>query len=412
MNAEILAVGTELLMGQIVNTNARYISERLNSIGINVYYHSVVGDNPMRLRSSLEMALKRAELVIMTGGLGPTQDDLTKETAASVFGRKLVLHEESLGKIECFFKKLNRTMTDNNIKQAYLPEGSTIIENNNGTAPGCIMDNGSNIIVMLPGPPSEMAPMFEDTVIPYLISKSGYKIVSKYLRAFGIGESQLENTIMDLIDGQDKVTIATYAKEGEVTIRLTSKSETEEAAISEIEPYEKEIISRLHGAVYSTENEELEEVAAKLLMEKNISISFAESCTGGLISSRLTRIPGISKVFNCAVVSYSNESKIKSLGVKRDTIEKYGAVSRETAVEMAEGIRKNTGTDIGVAVTGIAGPDGGTVEKPVGLVYLALCDKFGTQCRELKLWGGRERIRNMTSLHAFNMIRELLIDKY
>lgn len=412
MNAEILAVGTELLMGQIVNTNARYISERLNSIGINVYYHSVVGDNPVRLKNSLEMALKRAELVIMTGGLGPTQDDLTKETAASVFGRKLVLHEESLRKIECFFKKLNRTMTDNNIKQAYLPEGCTIIENNNGTAPGCIMDNGSNIIVMLPGPPSEMAPMFEDTVIPYLISKSGYKIVSKYLRAFGIGESQLENTIMDLIDSQDKVTIATYAKEGEVTIRLTSKSETEEAAKREIEPYEKEIISRLKGTVYSTENEELEEVAAKLLMEKNISISFAESCTGGLISSKLTRIPGISKVFSCTVVSYSNESKIKMLGVKRDTIEKYGAVSRETAVEMAEGVRKNAGTDIGVSVTGIAGPDGGTDEKPVGLVYLALCDKFGTQCKELKLWGGRERIRNMTSLHAFNMIRELIIGKY
>ena len=412
MNAEILAVGTELLMGQIVNTNARYISERLNSIGINVYFHSVVGDNPERLKSSLEIALKRAELVIMTGGLGPTQDDLTKETAALMFGKKLVLHEKSLEKIEYFFKKLKRKMTDNNKKQAYLPEDSIIIENNNGTAPGCIMENDNKIIIMLPGPPSEMMPMFEDTVIPYLINKCGHKIVSKYLRAFGIGESQLEDTIMDLIDVQDKVTIATYAKEGEVTIRLTSKALTQEDAIREIEPYEKEIITRLKGAVYSTENEELEEVAAKLLMEKNISVSFAESCTGGLISYKLTKVPGISKVFKCTVVSYSNESKIKSLGVKGDTIEKYGEVSRETAVEMAEGIRKIAGTDIGVAVTGIAGPEGGTAEKPVGLVYLALSDKSGTQWKELKLWGGREKIRNMTSLFAFNLIRELLIDKY
>ena len=406
MNAEILAVGTELLMGQIVNTNARFISEKLNDLGIGVYFHSVVGDNPVRLKDSLGLAVKRADIIVMTGGLGPTQDDLTKETVASALGSKLVLHEESLRKIEAFFNKLNRPMTDNNVKQAYLPEGSTIIENNNGTAPGCIIEKEGKIVVMLPGPPSEMQPMFNDTVVPYLEQKCGYKIVSKYLRVFGVGESQLEDRIMDLIEKQDKVTIATYAKEGEVTIRVTSRVKTYEEGLREIEPFEQEIIKRLEGAVYSTENEELEEVVAKRLMEKNLTISFAESCTGGLISYKMTRVPGISQVFNRAVVSYSNESKMENLGVRAETLEKYGAVSKETAIEMADGVRKASKTNMGLSVTGIAGPDGGTEDKPVGLVFVALSTEEGTICKELKLFGKRERIRNMTSLYALDLIRK------
>ncbi len=409
MKAEILAVGTELLMGQITNTNAQYISQKLNSIGIDVYYHSVVGDNSGRLKESLLNALNRCDLVIMTGGLGPTQDDLTKETVADVLEKKLVLHEESLERIKLFFDRMKREMTDNNIKQAYLPEGCTVIENNNGTAPGCIVEKDAKIVVMLPGPPKEMKPMLDDTVIPYLEQKSGYKTVSKYLRVFGIGESQLEDRIMDLVDAQKEVTIATYAKEGQVTVRLTTKCKTYEEAIFKIKPVEEEIAGRLGDNLYSTEDEELEYVASKLLIEHGITISLAESCTGGMIASRLTDVPGISKVFNRGIVSYSNEAKMENLSVSPETLEKYGAVSRQTAIEMAEGVRKTAKTDLGISVTGIAGPDGGTDQKPVGLVYVALADKSGCDCRELRLTGNRDRIRNMTTLYVFDMIRRYVL---
>ena len=409
MKAEILAVGTELLMGQIANTNAQYISQKLNSIGIDVYYHSVVGDNSGRLKESLLNALNRCDLVIMAGGLGPTQDDLTKETVADVLEKKLVLHEESLERIKLFFDRMKREMTDNNIKQAYLPEGCTVIENNNGTAPGCIVEKDTKIVVMLPGPPKEMKPMLDDTVIPYLEQKSGYKTVSKYLRVFGIGESQLEDRIMDLVDAQKEVTIATYAKEGQVTVRLTTKCKTYEEAIFKIKPVEEEIAGRLGDNLYSTEDEELEYVASKLLIEHGITISLAESCTGGMIASRLTDVPGISKVFNRGIVSYSNEAKMENLSVSPETLEKYGAVSRQTAIEMAEGVRKTAKTDLGISVTGIAGPDGGTDQKPVGLVYVALADKSGCDCRELRLTGNRDRIRNMTTLYVFDMIRRYVL---
>ena len=409
MKAEILAVGTELLMGQITNTNAQYISQKLNSIGIDVYYHSVVGDNSGRLKESLLNALNRCDLVIMAGGLGPTQDDLTKETVADVLEKKLVLHEESLERIKLFFDRMKREMTDNNIKQAYLPEGCTVIENNNGTAPGCIVEKDAKIVVMLPGPPKEMKPMLDDTVIPYLEQKSGYKTVSKYLRVFGIGESQLEDRIMDLVDAQKEVTIATYAKEGQVTVRLTTKCKTYEEAIFKIKPGEEELAGRLGDNLYSSEYEELYYGASKLLIEHGITISLAESCTGGMIASRLTDVPGISKVFNRGIVSYSNEAKMENLSVSPETLEKYGAVSRQTAIEMAEGVRKTAKTDLGISVTGIAGPDGGTDQKPVGLVYVALADKSGCDCRELRLTGNRDRIRNMTTLYVFDMIRRYVL---
>lgn len=411
MNAEILAVGTELLMGQIANTNAQYISQKLNSIGVNVYYHSVVGDNPARLKSSLELALNRSDVVIMTGGLGPTQDDLTKETVAEMMGEKLILHEESLKKIEGYFKRIKRPMVKNNIKQAYLPENCIVIKNNNGTAPGCIIEKENKTIIMFPGPPSEMRPMLDDTVIPYFREKSSEKIVSKYLRVFGVGESLLEEKIIHLIENQSNVTIATYAKEGEVTVRITTKSNDDSKALEDLDSVENEIVKILGDSVYSNEDKELYQVAAELLLKKKVSIAFAESCTGGLISSIITDIPGISAVFDSAVVSYSNKSKVESLGVNQDTLDKYGAVSRETAIEMAKGIRKVTGTDLGLSVTGIAGPDGGTEEKPVGLVYIALAYKGETQCKELKLAGNRKRVRNLTTLNAFDMIRRSLMDE-
>ncbi|AEV68100.1 competence/damage-inducible protein A [Acetivibrio clariflavus] len=411
MDAEILAVGTELLMGQIANTNAQYISQRLNDIGINVYYHSVVGDNPVRLKSALELALKRSDVVIMTGGLGPTQDDLTKETVSEIMGKKLVLHDESLKRIENYFKRLNRPLTKNNIKQAYLPEDCLVIKNDNGTAPGCIIEKENKIVVMLPGPPSEMRPMLDDTVIPYFKSKSQEKIVSKYLRIFGIGESLLEEKLMHLIEKQDNVTIATYAKEGEVTIRITNKSNDEAVALRELAHVEEEIAKVVGDALYSDEDKELYQIVGEMLINKGITIAFAESCTGGLISSVITDIPGISAVFDRAVVSYSNKSKVENLGVKQETLDKFGAVSRETAVEMAEGIRKVAGTDLGLSVTGIAGPGGGTEFKPVGLVYIALASKNGTACKELRLAGNRRKIRNYTVLNAFDMIRRWLMNE-
>ena len=410
MNAEILAVGTELLMGQIANTNAQYISQRLNAIGINVYYHSVVGDNPIRLRTTLELALNRSDVVIMTGGLGPTQDDLTKETVSDIMGEKLVLHEESLKRIEEYFKRLNRPMMKNNIKQAYLPENCIVIKNDNGTAPGCIIEKENKTVVMLPGPPSEMRPMLDEFVIPHLKAKSPEKIVSKYLRVFGIGESLLEEKLIHLIENQDNVTVATYAKEGEVTVRITTKSKDEEAAIRELASVENEIHKIIGDALYSSEDKELYQVVEKMLIDKEITIAFAKSCTGGLISSVLTDLPGISAVFDRAVVSYSNRSKVENLSVKQETLDKYGAVSRETAIEMAEGIRKVAGTDLGLSVTGIAGPDGGTKLKPVGLVYVALASKDGTECKELRLNGNRKKIRNYTVLNSFDMIRRWLMN--
>ncbi|HEY5586867.1 MAG TPA: competence/damage-inducible protein A [Ruminiclostridium sp.] len=405
MKAEILAVGTELLMGQIVNTNAQYISSKLPDVGVGVYYHSVVGDNPDRLEESLKLALERCDVVITTGGLGPTQDDLTKETIAHVFGKKMVLHEESLEVIKGYFNKRGRYMTLNNEKQAYMPEGCIILKNNNGTAPGCIMENGEKVVVMLPGPPSEMKPMFNDLVMPYFKKKSTVSIESRFLRVFGIGESAMETQILDLIEGQTNPTIATYAKEGEVTLRVSAQIHDGENAESILQPVINEIKKRAGDCLYSDCDQTLDLVAANLLLKKNITISTAESCTGGLISETLTNIPGISKVFIGGAVTYSNSSKVEFLGVNEQTLQKYGAVSRETATEMAEGIRKKLNTDIGVSITGIAGPGGGTAEKPVGLVYVGIAYENGTITKELTLLGNREKVRTITALHVFDMIR-------
>ncbi len=405
MKAEILAVGTELLMGQISNTNAQYISSKLPDVGIGVYYHSVVGDNSDRLQKNLKLALERCDVVITTGGLGPTQDDLTKETIAKVFGKKLVLHEESLNSIKDYFSKVGRKMTQNNEKQAYMPEDCIILKNNNGTAPGCIMENGSKVVIMLPGPPSEMKPMFDESVMPYFKKKSLYLIESKFLRVFGIGESAMETLIIDLIDGQTNPTIATYAKEGEVTLRVSAKVKAGENAETILNPVLDEIKKRTGDCLYSDTDQTLDAVCANLLLDKNITIATAESCTGGLVAETLTNYPGISKSFIGGAVTYANEAKEEILGVKAQTLAKYGAVSRETAAEMADGIRKRLDTDIGISITGIAGPGGGTIEKPVGLVYVGLSSKEGTITKELRLSGNRNRIRAVTSLHAFDMIR-------
>jgi len=409
MMVEILAVGTELLMGQISNTNAQYISARLPEVGVGVYYHSVVGDNPDRLKASFKLALERADVVITTGGLGPTKDDLTKETIASELGLEMALDKPSYDSLIEHFSKSNRPMTQNNVKQAYLPEGSTVLTNRNGTAPGCLVETNGKVVIMLPGPPSEMKPMFSEWVIPYFMKKNGYLLVSKFIRIFGIGESAMEEMIMDIIDNQTNPTIAPYAKEGEVTLRVTAMCKSNEEGLKLLEPTVNEIMKRLGSAVYSTDNEELHEVAARLLIEQNKTIAFAESCTGGLAAAKFASIPGVSACLDRGYVTYSNRAKMEELGVSEETLRTHGAVSSQTALEMAEGARKAAGTDIAVSVTGIAGPDGGTEDKPVGTVFIAISDKNGSEFKQIKLRGNREKIRNVSTLHIYDIIRRKIM---
>ncbi len=425
MVAEILAVGTELLMGQITNTNAQYLSRRLNDVGVSVYYHSVVGDNPERLKESLKMALSRADIVITTGGLGPTQDDLTKETIADSMGLKLVLHEETFQQIKAFFERVNRKMMDNNAKQAYIPENSIIIPNNNGTAPGCIIEKDGKTIIMFPGPPKEMIPMFEETVFPYFEKKTGLTIGSKMLKVFGIGESEMEMRIIDLIEAQSNPTIAPYVNTGEVVIRVTARCKDANEADAMIYPVIDRISERLGANLYSIKGESMEEVVVGMLMDKNISISVAESCTGGMLAAKLVNVPGVSKVFEKGLITYSDNAKIDLLGVSPDTINTFGAVSREAALEMVECLIKKTGTRAGISVTGMAGSNCGTdsahcgtptcvqipvnSDKPAGLVYIAVCLDGEKECIELRLNGDRERVRHVACLNALNLLRKKIL---
>jgi len=409
MNAEILAVGTELLMGQIANTNAQYLSRRLADLGIKVFYHSVVGDNPGRLKESLKLALDRSNIVITTGGLGPTQDDLTKETIAEAMGKKLVLNQESYDRIKHFFERLNRKMADNNAKQAYLPEGSTVIPNPNGTAPGCIVASEGKTIIMLPGPPKEMIPMFEATVFPYFEARTGQVIASRMLKVFGIGESEMEMRIIDLIQTQTNPTIAPYVGLGEVILRVTAGCRNKDEAEKLLEPVIERIRERLGDFVYATNGENMEDVVVKLLMDRQYTLSTAESCTGGLLASKLVDVPGVSQVFNRGFITYSNDAKIEELGVSPETLEKYGAVSPETAEEMVRGLAKRTGTNAAISVTGIAGPDGGTAEKPVGLIYVSAMLNDRVETRKLNLIGDREMIRNVSCLNALDLLRRMLL---
>jgi len=410
MIAEIIAVGTELLMGQISNTNAQYISRKLAELGINVYFHTVVGDNPERLKNTIKTALERSDVVITTGGLGPTKDDLTKETIAQAMNRKLVLYEDILKQIEDFFVKRHRVMYKNNEKQAYLPEGCIIIPNANGTAPGCIVEEAGKTVIMLPGPPKEMIPMFEDTVFPYLKKSAGVVIVSKMLKIVGIGESEMETRIMDLVDRQNNPTIAPYVSMGDITVRVTARCGSKDEAEKMLRTVVNEIRSRLGDLVYSEDGETLEQVVSNLLHERGLVISTAESCTGGQLAARIISLPGASKIFERGFVTYSNRAKIEELEVSEQTLARYGAVSRETAMEMLKGLMKKTKSQVNVAITGIAGPDGGTPEKPVGLVYIAANVQEQLVCRSYELMGNRERIQNDACLRALDMVRRLILN--
>ena len=412
MIAEIISVGTELLLGQIVNTDATFIAKRLAEVGINSYYQTVVGDNPVRLAEALKIAEERSQLLILTGGLGPTQDDVTKETVADYLDEELVMDRVALKYIKRYFDLSGRVMTDNNQKQALYFKNGHSFPNRNGHAVGTFIQKGAHAYLLVPGPPKELTLMFDTEVLPFLetlIDDDRQYILSKTLRFFGIGESDLATKLNTFIVSQTNPTIAPYAKDGEIMLRITASSKDEKKAEDLLDSMEKEVRQRLGNMVYSSKGEQLEEVVANMLLSAGITISIAESCTGGLISGKLTDVAGISKVFNRAVVSYSNESKIENLGVKPETLDKFGAVSKETAKEMAEGIREISKSDLGLSITGIAGPDGGTDKKPVGLVYIALAHEDGVEVNELKLWGNRNKIRYNACLHAINMVRLKLL---
>lgn len=409
MKAEILCVGTELLIGDIVNTNAAYLSKKLSENGIFVYHHTVVGDNDGRLREALADALGRSNIVVMTGGLGPTYDDMTKETVSSVMGKKLVRHEESEKRILAYFARTDRVPTPNNMKQALMPEGATVFENNFGTAPGCAIESDGKTVVMLPGPPKEMKPMFDDEVLPYLLRNSTEVLVSENVNIFGMGESSVEEKLRDIMTSGDNPTVAPYVNDGEVRVRVTARAENRERAKKLIAPIVEKIKEIIGDFVYGVNAVSLENAVVKTFSEKGLTLASAESCTGGLISKRVTDIPGSSAMFGYGVCTYANEAKEKILGVKHETLEKYGAVSKETAREMAEGLLRLSGADVAVCTTGLAGPGGGSEEKPVGLVYLAVGTKDGINVKKLLLGRGRADDRaNIRLLASSNALFEAL----
>lgn len=410
MTAEIICVGTELLLGNIVNTNAAFLSEKLAYLGINCYFQTVVGDNRDRLLSVINTALSRADILIFSGGLGPTEDDLTKETVAEALGKKLIRDKWAEQEIADYFALRGRIPTDNNWKQADVIEGCEILYNKNGTAPGIFVSEGEKTVILLPGPPLELKSMFTDSVMPKLQQKCGQVFYSQTVKIVGPGESSVETQILDMLDTQDNPTIAPYAKTGEVHLRVTARAKDEKEAREKTAPVVEELYRRFGNAVYTTDADETLEMAlTKLLIKKKYTMTTAESCTGGMIAARMVNAPGVSAVLKSGFITYANEAKEELLGVSHDTLEKFGAVSRETAKEMAEGAVKAAHTDAAVAVTGIAGPDGGTKEKPVGLVYIGVNVRGNVEVREYHFSGSRQKIRESVTAAALTFLREKLL---
>lgn len=413
MTVEFICVGTELLLGNIVNTNAAFLAERCARLGLSCYYQTVVGDNEERLAQTLRAAMDRSDIVILSGGLGPTEDDLTKEVAAEVCGRELLPHEPSRQAIERFFARKGITPTENNWKQVMLPEGAVVLDNPNGTAPGIIMETEGARVILLPGPPNELCPMFEDSVAPYLEKLTEQVICSQTVKICGVGESRAETMVKDLIDAQTNPTIATYAKTGEVHIRVTAAAEDKKAASKLIKPVVKELKSRFGNDIYTTDEDiTLERAVADLLLANELTVTCAESCTGGLLSARLINVPGISDVYKSGVVTYSNKAKRRLLNVKKSTLQKYGAVSEQIAGEMAKGAALLSKADVTVAITGIAGPDGGTEEKPVGLVYIACDVKGRLTVSKNNFSGNRSKVRESAVAAALVLMRRCILEYF
>ena len=413
MIIEIVTTGTELLLGQIVNLNAPFLAARLNELGFSVLYQTTVGDNQERMKSVLKTALERADIVITSGGLGPTQGDITKEVTASLFDKPMYLHEPSAEQIKKFFEQRRLCMTDNNLRQAMMPEGAQIVENTCGTAPGVIIEDQitEKIIINLPGPPHELKAMFEKSIVPYFAVRYGHQgaIVSRVLRTYGLGESALEERIKKYIVDQSNPTLALLARNGEIHVRITAKDASETEAIHLIDELESKIHPLLDEYIFGIDEETLERSVGSLLANKKLTIALAESCTGGLVTSRLTDVPGSSQYLMGSIVCYSNAVKVQHIGVPEVTIATKGAVSQETAEYMAQGIRKEFHTDIGIGITGIAGPDGATEDKPVGLVYIAIAGAAGIVCYEHYFNGTRADIKHRTALTALNHARRYLL---
>ena len=409
--AELIAVGTELLLGNIANTDAQVLSEGLSALGIDVYYHTVVGDNPQRLRQALDIARKRANIIITTGGLGPTYDDLTKQTICAAFGRELELHEDILETIRSFFAKTGRTMPENNVQQAMLPVNCTVFDNPVGTAPGCAFEEGGVHVLMLPGPPFECRYMFENRAMAYLQALTDGVIVSREIRVYGMGESHVEAKLRDIMTTMTNPTLAPYAKTNECMLRATAKAPTAAQAEELLRPMVQQVKDILGDVVYGVDVSSLEEVVSALLREKGLTLSAAESCTGGLIAKRITDLAGASQIFQGGVVSYVNDVKAQVLGVPQETLDAYGAVSEPVARAMAEGCRKLCGSDIAVSVTGLAGPEGDDRGNEVGTVYIALADSEGTICRKFScgMGRGRGKVRSSAAQNAFDMLRRRLL---
>ena len=413
MTVELISVGTELLLGNIVNTNAAYLAEKCADLGLSCFYQSVVGDNEERLGAVLKAALERSDIVILSGGLGPTEDDLTKEVSAKVMGRQLVMHEPSKKRIEEYFTSRNMELTENNWKQAMMPEGAIAVNNENGTAPGVIIEDGEKKVILLPGPPNEMIPMFEKSIMPYLEGSDPEVIYSQTVKICGVGESKAETLIKDMIDSQSNPTIATYAKNCEVHLRVTAKAAGEKEAKKLVKPVVKELKNRFGPCIYTTNADiTLEKAVVDLLIANKLTVSTVESCTGGMLAARLINVSEVSDVYKSGYITYSNKAKRRILGIKKGLLEKKGAVSEEVAKEMAKGAAAISRAEVAVSITGIAGPGGGTEEKPVGLVYIAcsVCGKI--KVRKYNFRGNRAKIRETAVSSALILMRQCVLEYY
>lgn len=406
MKTAILSIGTELIMGQTVNTNGAELSRELTGMGLPVYYHLSVGDNPDRIKKSMAYLYEQVDFIITTGGLGPTQDDLTRETIADYFGIPLELHAPSLNTISSFFEKIGQPMNENNRKQATFPKGALILDNPLGTAPGFFLEVGGKKLASLPGPPREMRPMLEARLKPLIQNLSEGWFESRYVVLYGIGESAAETALEDLITSQTNPTIAPYAEPGQVMFRVTAKGEDQADALALLEPTMAIIRDRMQDNIVSEDGQSLWQVAAAMLIENHKTLALAESCTGGMLAAGLTDMPGISEVFDRSYVTYSYAAKEQDLGVPAELLARYGAVSEETAREMARGLKERTGADLCLSITGIAGPGGDTPDKPVGLVYIGLATDQGVTVIKNHFHGNRQRVRIATCQKALDILRK------
>ncbi len=407
MNAEIIATGTEFLLGHNIGTNAAYISKALSHIGIDVYRHITVGDNKERLASAIKEGLKRADIVITTGGLGPTVDDITIGTLAHIINKDLVFNKSIFKDIRNYFKRRNLKLPKDSIKQVLIPRGADWIKNRVGTAPGLIIKHQKRFLIALPGPPRELRPMLEKKVLPYLKRLQGpsWMIKSKSFKLIGLPEAKVNEKVKDLLILSGHITVGIYMHLGQVELRITTKAQSDKKADKNIKQLEQKIRKRFGNLIYGVDSDTLQSVVGGILTKRKKTLAIAESCTGGYISNLITNSPGSSKYFLTSVVAYSNNAKISRLNVPKALIKKYGAVSKEVAAAMAENVRILAGSDIGLGITGIAGPTGQTKKKPIGLVYIAISAKKKRIAKEFHLLGSREEIKLQASQQALNLLR-------